>query len=51
MLLDSSKLVSDKFGVVQLDFEPDLWIKAESLVEPSNTSSICTSSICIILAT
>lgn len=35
----------------RLDFEPDLWIKAESLVELSNTSSICTSSICLILAT
>ncbi len=30
----------------RLDFEPDLWIKAESLVEPSDTSSIC-----LILAT
>ncbi len=30
----------------RLDFEPDLWIKAESLVKLSNTSSIC-----LILAT
>lgn len=45
-LLTSCLEVEKSYFKHRLDFKPDLWVKADSLVKPSNTSSIC-----LILAT